>query len=383
MQSPQPPFHKTPTVLQVLPALHSGGVERGTIEVARAIGKTGWKSLVASEGGQLTAALSYVGAQHFKLPLKSKNPLRLWRNMLALEELIRTHRVDIIHARSRAPAWSAWYAAKRTGIKFVTTFHGIYGLEKEWKRRYNAIMTKGDRVIAVSSFVAQHIRDHYPMDANKLRVIHRGADLKIFNPAGIHPQRMADLARHWHLPELPVILFPGRITRWKGQDVFIRALAQLPHRHFIAILVGDDSAHDSYRGELEKLIREGNLEGHVRMVGTTLNMAEAYTLARFVVATSTDPEAFGRVVVEAQAMGRPVIATNHGGARETVIDGTTGWLVEPGSVGTLTRLLEQALNLDEDTHRWMGEQAVANAQHFTSEMMCAKTLDVYREVLGR
>lgn len=375
-------MHKTPVILQVLPALKTGGVERGTIEIAKALTKNGWKAIVASSGGPLTPSLSYVGANHITVPLDGKGPLRIWRNISAIENIIRTHKVDIVHARSRAPAWSAYFAAKRCGVHFVTTFHGVYGLKNKWKQKYNAIMTKGERVIAVSHFIARHIKANYTVDAERIRVIHRGIDPKIFSPLAIHPQRMAELSRTWHVPEdLPVILFPGRITRWKGQHVFIEALAKLPHRNFIALLVGDDHGHEQYREELEQLIAQHKLEGHVRMVGATASMPEAYTLARVVVATSLEPEAFGRVVLEAQAMGRPVIATNHGGARETVAHAETGWLIEPNNTDALASQIDDVLQMSDEQIYDIGERAVQNARRFSSEDMCERTLAVYNELL--
>jgi glycosyltransferase involved in cell wall biosynthesis len=288
-----------------------------------------------------------------------------------------------VHARSRAPAWSAYYAAKRTGVHFITTFHGIYAQGNEFKRRYNAIMTRGERVIAVSHFVAEHIKEHYDVNPGVIRVIHRGIDLRQFDLSRVHPQRMAELTRAWSVPEdLPLILFPGRITRWKGQDVFIEALAKLPHRHFQALLVGDDTGHEDYHQELEKLIIARGLEGHARFVGPTQHMAEAYFLSRIVVAASTQPEAFGRVALEAQAMGRPVITTDHGGALETVLHGQTGWLVPPADVNALSRQIESALQLDDETYSHMSQLAVQNAQNFTSDAMCEQTMRVYQEVLG-
>lgn len=373
---------KRPVILQVLPSLVSGGVERGTIEINRAIARQGWKGLVVSSGGPLVPAVKHTGGEHIEHGVDSKNAWKILRNIGTLEKIIREHKVDIVHARSRAPAWSAYYAAKRTGAHFVTTFHGVYGLKSEWKRRYNAMMTRGERVIAVSHFVARHIRENYPVDEDRIRVIHRGVDLKIFNPAGTNAQRMAELARSWLIPEdLPVILFPGRITRWKGQDVFIKALGALPHRNFIALMVGDDTGHEAYRQTLEALVVEHKLEGHVRFVGATNSMAEAYKLARFVVATSVEPEAFGRVVLEAQAMGRPVIATNHGGVRETVLPDVTGWLVEPGNVESLTTAIDRVLNLPEDEMAQVSRQAVTQAEHFSAELMCDRTIAVYQELL--
>ncbi len=375
--------HKPPVILQLVPELRAGGVERGTIDIARAIVKAGGVALVASAGGPLASQLHHAKAMHITLPLNSKNIFTLWRNSHRIAKLVREHKVDIIHARSRAPAWSGWWAAKKTGCHFVTTFHGTYGLSGLFKRRYNSIMTRGERVIAVSNFIADHIQQNYTIHSDRLRVIHRGVDLKLFNPFGHSPQRMIQLAREWRLPDdLPLVLFPGRITRWKGQDVFIKALARLPHRHFFAIILGDAKGHESYRKELESLIVKSNLGGHVRIAEHTSYVMEAYMLSRLVVATSIAPEAFGRVVLEAQAMGKPVIATNHGGPCETVVPEVTGWLVKPRDVTELADAIGKALALDESTMQWMGEEAYASAQHFSLDIMCRQTLAVYEEVMG-
>jgi glycosyltransferase involved in cell wall biosynthesis len=375
---------KQPVVLQVLPRLQTGGVERGTVEMAGAIAKSGWRSLVASEGGGMLPLINYAGAEHITLPLASKNPWRIWRNAGLLEKIIQRYEVDIVHARSRAPAWSAMLAARRAGVHFVTTFHGIYGLEPDIKRRYNEVMTRGERVIAVSEFVSKHILQNYPIDPSKLRVIHRGVEPAQFNPARIMPQRMVELTSRWRLPdEVPLILLPGRITRWKGHHVLVEALARLPHRHFFCLMVGDDAQHPHYRQELEKQIFARGLEAHVRMAGNTPYMAEAYALADLVVAPSIEPEAFGRVPVEAQAMGRLVIAADHGGACETVTDGETGWLVRPDDPLALSRAIERALALPNEERERIGRQAMAQAQErFSSEAMCLKTLSVYWELIG-
>jgi glycosyltransferase involved in cell wall biosynthesis len=375
---------KPPVILQVLPALRSGGVERGTIDIARAITQAGAKSLVASAGGPMAHQLHHAGAQHFTVPLYTRNPVNIWRNSFELAKLIREHHVDIIHARSRAPAWSAWLAAKKTGIHFITTFHGTYGLQNKLKWRYNRIMTRGERVIAISQFIAEHIQKNYNVEADRLRVIHRGVDLRLFNPYGHSQQRMIELAKEWRLPDdMPIILFPGRITRWKGQDIFLQALAKLPHRRFFAVIIGDDKKHESYHRELEQLIVSSGLEGHVRIARHTRSIAEAYMLAKIVVATSVEPEAFGRVVLEAQAMGKPVIASNEGGPKETVIPGTTGWLVAPHNVDELSNAINHALGVDSATLEWMGGQALANARNFSLEKMCTQTIAVYRELLGK
>jgi len=378
----KPMTQKQPVILQVLPALRSGGVERGTLEIARAITKAGGKSLIASQGGEMLSGLP-TDIMHITLPLASKNPLKIWLNSWRLSRIIRKYKVDIIHARSRAPAWSAWMAARRSHCHFMTTFHGTYGLGGKWKKRYNSIMTCGERIIAISHFIAEHIATNYAPDPGKIRVIHRGVDLRLFDPfTSLAPQRMIQLSKEWRMPEeLPLILFPGRITRWKGQDVFLRALAQLPHRNFFAVILGDDKGHQTYREELEAMITTLNLEGHVRIAHHTRFIREAYQLSRFVVSTSIEPEAFGRVVLEAQAMGKPVIATNQGGPQETVIHNATGWLVEPNDVDVLSQCIEHALTLEESTLHWMAEQGVENARRFSLEQMCIQTLQVYAELL--
>lgn len=374
-----------PTILQVLPELHTGGVERGTVEITEAIHQAGWKALVASAEGHMISKVLYAGGQHLNLPLATKSPLEMLTNSLKLEKIIREKQVDIVHARSRAPAWSAYFAAKNTGVRFVTTFHGVYGLNAPLKKRYNAIMTKGERVIAVSHFVADHIHTHYRVPEERIRVIHRGADTNIFAPERVMPRRMAELAKEWQVPDddRPIIVIPGRITRWKGQDVAIRALALLPHRNFLCLMVGDHQKHPEYSDELTKLVNDLKLGGLVRMVGDTPYMAEAYQLSTLVVAPSIEPEAFGRVAIEAQAMGRPVIATKHGGAMETIMDGDTGWLVEPGNAEALSKAVGHALSLDAEEKGRISQNAIWNARtNFSTAVMQENTLAVYRELLG-
>jgi glycosyltransferase involved in cell wall biosynthesis len=375
---------KQPVILQVLPQLRTGGVERGTIEITGAIAKAGGRALVASAGGAMVPSVAYAGGEHITLPLTRKHPLGLWMNAGKLEKLIREQKVEIVHARSRAPAWSAYWATQRTGTPFVTTFHGVYGLAPKFKKHYNQVMTKGDRVIAVSHFVAKHIEENYAIDPAKIRTIHRGVDTNVFDPARILPQRMVDLASKWRIPDdLPIIMMPGRITRWKGQHIVIEALAKLPHRKFFCLLVGDDMGHPSYRKEIEERSFELGIDGHIRFVGNTPHMSEAYMLANVIVAPSIEPEAFGRVPVEAQAMGRMVIATNHGGACETVVPNETGWLVKPGDSDELAKAIDYALSLPEEEKAYIGANAMEHVRtHFSAQVMCQKTLAVYLELLG-
>ncbi len=376
---------KQPVILQVLPELESGGVERGTIEMAGAIAKRGWGSLVASSGGSMVNKLKYAGAAHITLPLASKNPLVMIFNIFRLASIIREYKVDIIHARSRAPAWSAYFAARRTGAVFITTFHGIYTRGGSWKNKYNSIMTRGERVIAISDFNAQHIIDNYAINPDKITVIPRGVDLNQFDPAQVSPQRVVDIAKAWRLPDhLPVILMPGRITRWKGQNVLVEALADLKTRNFFCIILGNDGGHPAYRQELEQLIMNKGLGENVKLVGTTDDMAAAYMLSHVVVVPSLQPEAFGRVAIEAGAMGRPVIASNHGGTAETVIHGQTGILTTPGSKEELTKALEAALSLTPDEQSQVAFHAMQHVRaNYSAANLCTREIELYEELLAK
>jgi len=373
-----------PVVLQVLPSLVTGGVERGTVDVAGAIVADGGAAIVASAGGPMVHELERVGARHVTLPVDSKNPLVMRRNVGRLAALIEAHGVDLVHARSRAPAWSALAAARRTKRPFITTFHGTYGAGNLLKRRYNAIMTRGDRVIAISEFIADHIRSVYKIDPERIRVIHRGVDLAIYDPQKVSPARLIQLAREWRLPDgAQVVVMPGRLTRWKGQTVFLEALAKLGRDDICAVVLGSDQGRTAYSDELSRLVEKLGLAHVVRFVEQCRDMPAAYMLADVVVSASTDPEGFGRVVTEAQAMGKPVIATDHGGARETVLEGQTGWLVPPGDPAALAEALGRALSLPQMDYRRMSALATATVRRsFDKSAMCAATLAVYREVLA-
>jgi len=372
-----------PTVLQVLPALATGGVERGTIDIALALKAAGWSSIVASSGGAMVNELDRGGVTHITLPLQSKNPFVMRSNASALVRLIREHQVDIIHARSRAPAWSALSAARRTGAHFVTTFHGTYNAQNFFKRRYNAVMARGERVIAISDFIARHVQERYGTDPARIRTVPRGVDVGIFDPAAVPAVRMIALATAWRLPDgMPVVMLPGRLTRWKGQAVLIDALAELGRSDVRCLIVGSDQGRTGYREELEQQVAARNLGSVVHIVDHCRDMAAAYMLADVVVSASTDPEAFGRVAAEAQAMGRPVVATDHGGSRETVVPGETGWLVRPGSPSDMAQAIREALGLNARNRAVMAAKARAHVlENFTVARMQDQTLAVYREVL--
>jgi glycosyltransferase involved in cell wall biosynthesis len=372
-----------PAVLQVLPMLETGGVERGTIEVAEALVRAGFRALVASAGGRLVPELIHVGAEHVALPLASKDPWVMWRNAAKLAAVIREHRVAIVHARSRAPAWSARLAVQRTAARWVTTYHGTYNEGFPLKRRYNAVMASGERVIAISRFIAEHLMARHGTDPARVRIIPRGVDPRRFDPAVVSGERIVKLARAWRIPDdAPVVLLAGRLTRWKGQEVLIEALARMARTDAVAVLAGDDQGRHGYRAGLETLAGRLGLGARVRIVGDCADMPAALMLADVAVSASIEPEAFGRVVVEAQAMGRPVIATAHGGAAETVSPGETGWLVPPGDAAALAAALDHALALDEAARAALGARArEAVLARYTTERMCAATLEVYRELL--
>jgi glycosyltransferase involved in cell wall biosynthesis len=371
-------------VLQVLPSLTTGGVERGTVDIARALTEAGWRAIVASSGGPMVRDVQRAGATHVELPVDSKNPAVMWRNVARLQALIGEHGIDIVHARSRAPAWSAMLAAKRAGVPFMTTFHGHYNAANPAKKFYNSIMARGRRVIAISDFIGEHVVSRYGADPAIVRVIPRGVDLDIFDANAVSAERVIDVAEAWRVPDdVRVVMLPGRLTRWKGQSVLIEALARIDPAGIRCILVGDDQGRDRYRQELENRIKRLGLDPVVQIAGHCRDMAAAYMLADVVVSASTDPEAFGRVIAEAQAMGRPVIATNHGAARETVLEGVSGWLVPPGDASALAVALREALALTPDQRAGLAEQAVAHVRgRYTRARMCDATLSVYAELLA-
>ncbi len=376
---------KVPTVLQVIPEIDvPGGTERATVEIAQALTVTGWRPLVASAGGAMLHQVEQAGAKHFQLPLKGKNPIQIRSNATRLAELIQAKGVDIIHARSRAPAWSAYRAAEKTGCHFITTFHGTYGTSGALKRRYNSVMVKGERVIANSEFTANHIRHTYPMDEARLRVVRRGVDISIFSAVAVPQARLVQLAGQWRLPDgKSVVMLPGRLTAWKGHTVLLDALTYLSRDDYVVVFVGDEQGREEYRRQLERQVEKNGLGHIVRFAGPCRDMPAAYMSADVVVNASTKPEAFGRVIVEAQAMGRPVVAFDHGGARETILEGETGLLVEPGDARALARAIDAALNLDAERREAMAQVAINHIRaNFTLERMCAETLVVYEEVLA-
>ncbi|MDI9350003.1 MAG: glycosyltransferase family 4 protein [Candidatus Symbiobacter sp.] len=374
-----------PRILQVLPALVMGGVERGTLDLGQALVQAGYKSLVASSGGMMARELVRNGSTHIELPLHRKAPWSIYANAGRLSDLIRREHIDLIHARSRAPAWAALIAARRRKIPFVTTFHGTYRRNSPFKHWYNSVMAKGGHVIAISEFIAEHIIQNYHIDPSRITVIPRGIDEVIFDPAMVSQERMISLAQNWRVRDgAPVILLPARFSRWKGHLALLEAFGRMSNRDAVLVFVGASDERGSLYFEIERRIREMGLGERVRLCDECRDMAAAYALSDVVVSASTQPEAFGRVCAEASAMARLVVATDHGGSREIIRHRQTGFLVPPGDAAALAQALDEALAFDFATRKTMGQ---AGRDHvlskFTKKKMTALTLGLYQQTLRR
>jgi glycosyltransferase involved in cell wall biosynthesis len=372
------------SVLQIVPELNAGGVERTTLDIAAAIVAAGGRSFVATQGGRLAEELEPSGSHLIEGPYASKNPVTIWNNAGRLAKIIRAEKIGIVHARSRAPAWSARIAAQRTGAKFLTTYAGIYNARSSMKRWYNSVMAKGDLVIANSAFTAQHIRDTYKNLRRPIAVIPRGIDLTKFDPKAVDPARVQALRREWGVPQSArIVLLPGRLTRWKGALSFIDAMSFIQHPNIFAVIAGDAQDRSEFEDEVIGRIAKHGLSERLRYVGHVSDMAAAYAAADIVVSASLEPEAFGRVAVEGQAMRKLVVATDLGAAKETVLPGETGWLVRAGDAPALALGIVEALEIAPQSAAEIGAKARAHVmKRFDVHAMCAATLGVYRKVLA-
>ena len=376
------------TLLQVVPELETGGAELSALEISRAVVAAGGRSLVASQGGRLAARLAADGGELVTLPLASKSPLSILANAMRLARLIRREKVSLVHARSRAPAFSALWAATVTGVPFLATYHGIYRARSKLKRWYNAVMTRGKLVIANSEFTRQHVLAEHHIAPSKVVAIPRGVDLDAFDPWRVSVERVARLRQAWGIaaddPRVKVVL-AGRLTRIKGQLTIIEAAARLKasgRDDVLILFAGDDQGRSGYRQELQQAIARAGLSDCVRLVGHCDDMPAAYLLADLAILPTTVPESFGRAAVEPQAMGRPVIASAHGGAVETVAAGETGWLAPPQDAAAWAEALAAAVDLGPEGRLRMGEAAMARARRlYRTEAMCEATIEAYVSVL--
>ena len=382
------------TILQIVPELEAGGVERTTVDIAAAIVAGGGKAIVVSQGGRLEGELAQTGAELIKLPVASKNPAKILRNASALERILRERHISIIHARSRAPAWSAYFAARATRTPFITTYAGSYKHTGPFKKFYNSIMASGDIVIANSQYTADQIAAAYKIKASKLIIIPRGSDFAALDREAVAPERVAQMKSSWGLAAHlgPIILLPGRLTRWKGQGLLIEAMKLLEEQgrlwNAAAVLAGDAQGREAYVAELEYSVQSAGLSDRLRIVGHIEDMPAAYAASTLVVSASTEPEAFGRIAVEASAMGVPVIASDHGGARETVIvepeNARTGWRFAPGNADSLAQAIAQAFELPRTELQAIGIAAAAFVRRrYSLQAMCRATLQAYLRAVDR
>ncbi len=378
------------TVLQVIPRLDAGGAERTTVDIAWAIVKAGGRALVATSGGRLCDDVRDVGGFIVEAPFESKNPLVMWRNRGLLRKTIRSFDVDIVHARSRAPAWSALWAARAEGVPFVTTYHGVYSAKGSAKRFYNSVMARGDVVIANSEYTRAHVMAEHGIAPEKIFTIYRGVDLERFSPNAVAPNRVAALREAWGVEEDAdpmVVLLPGRLTQWKGQSVLIEAAKRLKASGqggaFKCILAGDAQGRDGYEQALRSQIGQSGVGDMVEMVGHCSDMPAAYAVSDVVISASTRPEAFGRVAAEAQAMARPVIATDHGGAQEPVEPDVTGWLTPPGDAQALADAISAFTRMSPRGRSYMGVEARRRIiEKFSLDVMTRDTLAIYDQLSG-
>jgi len=375
-------YHKK-TILQVVPALISGGVERGTLEIAKKIVESGNISIVISAGGPLVEALEQDGSIHIKMNVASKNPITIWNNAGKIANIIRNYNVDIVHARSRAPAWSCYFAAKATDIKLITTFHGIYNFKNSIKKYYNSVMTQGVKVIAISNFVKNHIIENYKIDKNKIQVIYRGVNHEEFTKEKVSDELLKKFKEKYNVPAgARVLLLPSRMTRWKGHLILIEALEKIKHLNFYCIIAGDLAKHPRFVSEIQEKIQEYKIQNRAQLFGNEPNMMGLYGIADIVLSTSIEPEAFGRTIIEAQSMEKLVIATNIGGACETIQDGLTGFHVKAGDIDDLAKKIEYCLGIigSAEEKKITSNARKAVATNFSLDLMLKSTLSIYNEI---
>jgi glycosyltransferase involved in cell wall biosynthesis len=372
------------TILQIIPHLDTGGAEVGCLHVAQALKKAGHHPLIATHGGRLMQACQQDDIPVITMPVHSKSPRVIAHNTAHLKRLIKHHNIDLIHVRSRAPAWSVHFAA--TNTPWISTYHGAYKQTGQLKKRYNAIMTKGNAIIAPSHFMAEHIKHHYPHVSNKIVTIPRGIDLQATKPCSRHSQACLDLAKQWQIqPTERLILLPARITRLKGHPTCIEAAKQtqswLRSQKIRIIFLGNTNKKD-YCQSLIKTIKHYGLDDIISIHNHCDNMQAAYALADLILICSTEPESFGRTAVEAQAMGKLVMGTNHGGCQETISHQRTGWLVPPGDRLALANTWMKILGLSEQTGNAIKDKARDHAYtHYSHHTMCAHTIATYQKVI--
>ncbi|MDB3904083.1 glycosyltransferase family 4 protein [Candidatus Pelagibacter sp.] len=378
-------------VLQVIPKLGYGGAETGCYDIAHYLPENDCRSFIVTSGGELLKFIDKKKVKIIKLPVHSKNPLIIFINFLALVAIILVKNISIVHARSRAPAWSCLLAAKITGRKFVTTFHGTYNFNNKIKKFYNSVMVRSDLIIAGSNFIFSHIKDNYTKYLNakkKLLVIFRGINVDYFDPTTKLDSDEKKLLKKWQIEkDKKIILLPGRLTGWKGQEVFIEAInlvnIELGYEAFYAVILGSDQGRDLYKKKLIRITEQHRLNNQVKFIDHCNDMALAYKVSDIVISASIEPEAFGRVAVEAQSMEKPIIASDIGGSNETIIDEKTGFLFESSNAKSLSEKILKVLSMDETLLQSIGKEGRKNIiQKFNVEKMCFSTYSEYKRILN-
>jgi len=378
-------------ILQVIPKLGYGGAETGCYDLAHYLSENNCISYLVTSGGELLKYVDKKKVKLIRLPVHSKNPILIILNSIFLTFIILFFNISIVHARSRAPAWSCFLATKITRRKFVTTFHGTYNFKNIIKKFYNSIMLKSDLIIAGSNFIFNHINKNYTKFLSKKKkflVIFRGINTDYFDPSTIIESDEDKLLKKWNLNVgKKIILLPGRLTSWKGQEIFIEALnkvnIELGHEAFYAVILGDHQGRDIYKKKLVRLVEQHRLNNQVRFINHCKNMPLAYSISNLIVSASIEPEAFGRVVVEAQSMEKPILASNIGGSNETIINEKTGFLFESGNSDSLSKKIIEILNLDESTLKYIGIEGRKNVlKKFNIEKMCFNTYSEYKKFLN-
>ena len=378
-------------VLQVIPKLGYGGAETGCYDIAHYLPENDCGSFIVTSGGELLKFIDKKKVKIIKLPVHSKNPLIIFINFLALVAIILVKNISIVHARSRAPAWSCLLAAKITGRKFVTTFHGTYNFNNKIKKFYYSVMVRSDLIIAGSNFIFSHIKDNYTKYLNakkKLLVIFRGINVDYFDPTTKLDSDEKKLLKKWQIEkDKKIILLPGRLTGWKGQEVFIEAInlvnIELGYEAFYAVILGSDQGRDLYKKKLIRITEQHRLNNQVKFIDHCKDMALAYKVSDIVISASIEPEAFGRVAVEAQSMEKPIIASDIGGSNETIIDEKTGFLFESNNAKSLSKKILKVLSMDETLLQSIGKEGRKNIiQKFNVEKMCFSTYSEYKRILN-
>ena len=378
-------------VLQVIPKLGYGGAETGCYDLAHYLPEKNCQSYLVTSGGELTKFIDKKKVKLIKLPVHSKNPILIFLNSLFLIFIILLNNISIVHVRSRAPAWSCLLATKITRRKLVTTFHGTYNFKNSIKKFYNSVMVRSNLIIAGSNFIFSHINSNYLKYIDlkkKFLVIFRGINVDYFDPSTTLESEEDKLLLKWKLTrDKKIILMPGRLTPWKGQETFIEALnlvnQELGYQSFYAVILGSDQGRDIYSKKIKRLTEQYRLTNHIRFIDHCKNMPLSYKISDIVVSASVEPEAFGRVAVEAQSMEKPIIASDIGGSKETVINNKTGFLFEAGNAMSLCKKIIEVFNLDETTLKSIGIEGRQNViKKFNVEKMCFSTYSEYQKLLN-